>query len=73
MSSGRRTGMHGPYTIGGLRDLSFPTPGVALSRALNRCERATDAMQVGVYFNDRQVYRVERHEDRTITVSAVQR
>lgn len=70
----RRNGtLSGPYTVGGLGDLSFPTQGVALSRALNKAERATEAIQVGVYFEGRQVYRVARDDRGVILVSAVQR
>jgi hypothetical protein len=71
--SRRSTAPPGPYTVGGLADLSFADQGVALSRALNRAERATEEVQVGVYFEGRQVYRIEREASGVITVRPVQR
>jgi hypothetical protein len=70
--SRRSTAAPGPYRVGGI-DQTFEEQGVAISRALNRAERATAAMQVGVYFEDRQVYRVEREDNGVITIRPVQR
>jgi len=60
----------GDFRVGG-SDRKWPTVTAALSAAIYRADHADREVQVGVFDGDRQVARVERHADRTVTARMI--
>ena len=69
----RRSSTSGSYRIGGVPERSWPTLGAAINVASRRAEQAEDEIQMGVFENDRQVYRVRREPDGTVTIERTKR
>jgi hypothetical protein len=64
----KRSTARGDFTVGGVRDRTYPTIGAAINVASRRAEQAADEVQVGIFKQESKVARCVREPDGSVTI-----